>query len=230
MIGLSQGPARWVYRLTTSNAQFARYAALLEDWNTKINLTRIPPELTWSHHFLDSLSVASAVSPAGNVLDVGTGAGFPGVVLKIAFPDITLTVLDSIKKKLGFITAVAQDLGITVTTLGERAEIAAHDARYRERFDLVTSRAVAELSQLLDWTLPFVKVGGKCVAMKGPAAQSELETAKAHIEQLGAKVVECRPVAIPSTDLVHSLIIIEKISATPPQLPKKGNVKKSREY
>lgn len=207
---------------------FQRYALLLEKWNERMNLTRVPPEQFIGDHFLDSLSVAPFVKPTAALLDIGTGAGFPGIPLKIALPEIHLTVLDSVRKKLLFVEALSRELSLHVTTIAERAEVAAHLISMRERFDAVTARAVAPLPQLVHWMLPFAIQGGVAIAMKGPGYESELENCRSEIERLGGQVRTVAPVQIPTTSRTHVLIIIDKVLPTPENLPHKGNKRKRK--
>lgn len=150
--------------------QMVRFGSLLVEWNQKMNLTGItdPAEVAIKH-MLDSAVGARLLPPAGRVIDVGTGAGFPGVVLKIVRPDVDLVLLDSLKKRLTFLDEVISELGLTkVTTLHGRAEDAAYEKSLRESFDVSVSRAVAALPLLSEWCLPFVRVGGSFLAWKGP--------------------------------------------------------------
>lgn len=204
---------------------FATYFRLLQEWNEKLNLTSVAPEDTIALHFLDSLTVAPAITPSGRVIDIGTGAGFPGMALKIAYPRLELAVLDSIAKKLGFIEALSKELGVTLEILCGRAEVFAHDVRYREQFDYVVSRAVADLEPLSQWTLPFLKIGGRAVAMKSRTSEGEMLSAQKQIRDLGGSEARVVEVLIPASNVVRKLIIVDKVHATPATLPKRGNVK-----
>lgn len=162
------------------------------------------------------------------VIDVGTGAGFPGIPVKIACPEIKLTLLDSLQKRIGFLQEVGSQLGLEgVHYVHSRAEDGGQNPQYREGFDLCVSRAVANLSVLAEYCLPFIKVGGRLAALKGPDAAAEAEQAKGALKKLGGRLVEIKDVAIPHTDLSHKLVFIEKIAPTPKKYPRNaGKIKK----
>lgn len=200
------------------------YASLLKEWNEKMNLTAISDDFGIAvKHFLDSLTAISTGRVTGKVIDVGCGAGFPGLVLKIAKPEIELTLLDSLKKRLTFLEAVTNELNITDVTLEHaRAEDGAR--RMREKFDTVVSRAVANMSALSELCLPFLKVGGYFLALKGPLAEQELKDTGRAIEILGGKVEDIFEAKIPYTDLSHRIIIVKKVRHTPMQFPRKAGI------
>lgn len=200
------------------------YAALLKDWNTKINLTAIcDDEGIATKHFLDSMSALCTNKVRGRVIDVGTGAGFPGLVLKIAKPDIELTLLDSLNKRINFLKDVCEKTDTDgVEFIHARAEDAGR--MYRAKFDTVVSRAVANLRVLSEWCLPFLKVGGYFLALKGPLAEAELEEAKRAIKILGGEVEEIFEAQIPFTELSHKIIIIKKVRQTPMKYPRKPGI------
>lgn len=205
--------------------QFMAYLALLLEWNKKINLTAITEErAVVLKHFADSLSLAPAIGEGAlSVIDVGTGAGFPGLPLKIARPEIRLMLLDSLQKRIGFLEEVTAQLGLeNVSCVHGRAEEGGQSPAYREKFDLCVSRAVAALPVLLEYCLPFVKTGGYFVALKGPDAERELAESRAALETLGGRLSEIRNAAIPGTNLAHKLVFIEKTAATPAQYPRKA--------
>ncbi|MGN0475169.1 MAG: 16S rRNA (guanine(527)-N(7))-methyltransferase RsmG [Acutalibacteraceae bacterium] len=198
------------------------YADMLVDWNTRMNLTGITDsEGIMTRHFEDSLTMLSAVEiPEGaRVIDIGTGAGFPGMVLKIARPDIDLTLLDSLNKRIVFLEAVAQSVGIKVNTLHLRAEEGGKNALHREKYDVACARAVANLRELAEYCLPYVKVGGKFVSMKGPDVQEEVVSAKPGIGTLGGRLSEVKTLKI-SDGSGRSVIVIDKVKNTPPQFPR----------
>lgn len=198
------------------------YAEMLVDWNTRMNLTGITDsEGVMTRHFEDSLTMLSAVDLPENakVIDVGTGAGFPGMVLKIARPDIKLTLLDSLNKRLIFLDAVVEAIGVQVKTLHLRAEEGGRNPLYREQYDIACARAVANLRELAEYCVPYVKVGGKFVSMKGPDVQEEVNSAKAGIGTLGGKVNDVTELKI-SDGSGRSIIIVDKIKNTPPQFPR----------
>jgi 16S rRNA (guanine527-N7)-methyltransferase len=204
--------------------QLESYARLLVDWNTRMNLTAIcDSEGIATKHFLDSMSALLTGRVSGKVIDVGCGAGFPGLVLKIMKPEIELTLLDSLAKRIGFLDAVCEELEIQgAVTTHARAEDGAR--RMRESFDTAVSRAVANMTVLAELCLPFVKVGGYFLALKGPLADEELSAAKRAIEVLGGRVEEVKSVQIPFTDLNHKIIVIKKVRHTPMQYPRKAGI------
>ena len=186
---------RWMPQLTREQIKaFALYQDMLQDWNSRMNLTAITqPEEVASKHFADSVLPAALLPPRVKVIDVGTGAGFPGLPLRILRPDIQLTLLDSLQKRIGFLNALCQALGFAdVALLHARAEDAGRDPALRGRFDVALSRAVAPFPVLLELTVPFLKVGGKSLMYKGPQAQSELQEG-----ENACKVLHC------NTELLH---------------------------
>ena len=203
-----------------------KYAALLKEWNGKINLTAITDDEGIAvKHFLDSLTAVSTGKVRGRVIDVGTGAGFPGLVLKTALPDISLTLLDSLNKRIKFLDAVISELGFDdVETVHMRAEDGGQNSRFREKYDTVVSRAVANMTRLSEWCLPFVKVGGYFLALKGPSADEELADAKRTISILGGEVEDVFEAEIPYSDLKHRIIIVKKVRQTPKRFPTKPGI------
>lgn len=222
---LVQGAAELGIRLhDTQAAQLQRYAALLQEWNEKMNLTAITDDEGIAvKHFLDSMTALETGHVRGRVIDVGTGAGFPGLVLKIVRPDIRLTLLDSLQKRLTFLEEVVGQLGVEgVEFVHARAEDGAR--RMREQFDTVVSRAVANMTVLAELCLPFLKVGGRFLALKGPLADEELERAKRAIHILGGVVESVFEAKIPFSELSHKIIIIKKVRQTPMQYPRKAGI------
>ncbi|MDD2955542.1 MAG: 16S rRNA (guanine(527)-N(7))-methyltransferase RsmG [Oscillospiraceae bacterium] len=202
--------------------QFDRYAGLLVEWNEKMNLTAITqPEEIVVKHFVDSLIPLAQfpVPQNASVIDVGTGAGFPGLPWKIARPDLKLTLLDSLNKRLNFLNEVLSQLQITGETVHARAEDGGKNPQYRERFDIATARAVANLTALSEYCLPYVNVGGYFLALKSGQIDDELEQAKPAIRLLGGKCREIIPYALPDGS-GRSLIVLEKISQTPAKYPR----------
>ena len=187
--------------------------------NEVMNLTAITDPIAVAKlHLLDSLTVLSTVDLAGKkVIDVGCGAGFPGVPLAIACPEAEITLLDSLGKRIKWLEALLPQLGVKATCITARAEEAV--AQRREAYDFATSRAVARLNILLELTAPYVKVGGAVIAMKGSAAQQELEESKNAIRKLGLKLEEVRTFDIDGAE--HSVIVLRKVSPTPPQYPRR---------
>ncbi|NLY46369.1 MAG: 16S rRNA (guanine(527)-N(7))-methyltransferase RsmG [Tissierella sp.] len=206
--------------------QFIKYKELLKDWNTKINITAITDDDEIdTKHFLDSLTpfVTEIFNGNKKIIDIGTGGGFPGVPLKIVNSDLNVTLLDSLNKRIIFLNEVINQLGLKdIEAIHGRAEELSIQPQYREKYDVCVSRAVASLDTLSEYCIPFVKVGGYFVSMKGPDIDEELKLSKNAIDTLGAKVIDTKLVEIPETDIVHSLIIIQKIRQTPTKYPRGG--------
>lgn len=202
--------------------QLDRYAEVLVEYNQKVNLTAITdPEGIEDKHFVDSLLFASQPQVAGRMVDVGTGAGFPGIVAKIYKPDLALTLMEPTGKRVTFLQYACAQLGLTgVEFAKERAEEAARK-QWREAFDLAGARAVASLPVLAEYCLPLVKVGGSFLAMKGSAAADELTAARGAIQKLGGKLVTMQDLTLPNGD-PRSLILCEKVSETPRVYPRNG--------
>ena len=211
------------YGITLTNDQFNRldlYAEILVNYNEKVNLTAITDPLGIENkHFVDSLLFAANERVQGSLIDVGTGAGFPGIVAKIFKPSLELTLLEPTGKRCTFLQYALDTLGLKGTVLKERAEEAARKG-YREKYDVATARAVADLRVLSEYCLPLVKVGGYFIAMKGEAS-AELDSAKAALSRLGAKFEETVNVALPD-DSRRSLIVCKKVSPTPSAYPRNG--------
>lgn len=201
---------------------FEKYADFLVEYNAKVNLTAITqPQEIAEKHFLDSLLLLAAVQPekGARIIDVGTGAGFPGVPVKIVRPDMQLTLLDSLNKRLVFLGQLAQKLGLEWQEVHARAEEAGRQNVYRENFDIATARAVAPLSVLCEYCLPFVRIGGIFIALKSRGAQTEIGDANRAISLLGGKLREVRTYTLPQQG-ERSLIIVEKISQTSSKYPR----------
>lgn len=209
--------------------QFEIYFKLLVEWNEKINLTAITDEQGVAvKHFADSLSFFNYIDvPQGaSVIDVGTGAGFPGFVLKIARPDINLTLLDSLNKRLVFLQKVLDETGLVATLLHSRAEDGAKKVEYREQFDFAVSRAVAQLNLLSEYCLGYVKKGGRFVALKGPNADEEIANAKKALHILGGKLINKYSFDLPFDGGSRNILEILKINATPLRYPRNsGKIK-----
>lgn len=224
---LERGAAELGIRLTEGQRdRCLRYLGLLLDWNARMNLTAVrDPHEALVKHFLDSMTALPLLPTVPNLrlIDVGTGAGFPGLVWKIMRPDLRLTLLDSLKKRLTFLDSVAGELSLEgVETLHARAEDVGRDAAYRERFDAAAARAVAEMSALSEYCLPFVRVGGLFLAMKGPRGDEEQAAASGIQRKLGGRLSEARPATLPFLNESRLLLLIRKEHPTPPKYPRKA--------
>lgn len=221
-----EGAREMGIELTEEQADaFARYKDLLLEWNEKMNLTAIVDEQqVAAKHFLDSLAVLGKVNVKvyRNLLDVGTGAGFPGIPLKVCCPSINTVLLDSLKKRVLFLEEVIQQLGLTgIDAVHGRAEAKGRNKEFREAFELVTARAVANLAVLAEYCLPFVKPGGVFVAYKGPEIKEELEGAGKALEILGGVVDAVHEVTLPFEGGDRTLILIHKKQPTLEKYPRK---------
>ncbi len=203
--------------------RLSAYKDILLEWNGKMNLTAITDEKEIAvKHFLDSLSPIPTGYVRGRVIDVGTGAGFPGLVLKAALPDISLTLLDSLNKRISFLRAAAEKMELDgIDFVHSRAEDGGRSVLYREKFDTVVSRAVANMTLLSELTLPFLKQGGRLLALKGPLADEELSAAERAIHILGGKTEAVIQAHIPFSDLCHKIVIVKKVRPTPSRFPRK---------
>lgn len=209
-------------------AQFLRYYEMLLDWNEKINLTAITDyDEVFKKHFIDSLSLIKAydVYTKSNVIDVGTGAGFPGLALKIAYPDLKITLLDSLNKRIHFLNAVIEELHLEgIEAVHGRAEDYAKPDKLREQFDLCVSRAVANLSTLSEYCLPYVKKGGYFISYKSEKITEESKSASHAVSILGGKVREQVEFMLPHSDIYRNLFVIEKVKVTPKKYPRKAGL------
>lgn len=212
--------------------QFAAYEALLLEWNERISLTAIRDSRQLRiRHFLDALSCAVATGPLDGhtLIDIGSGAGFPGLPLKILFPGLRLTLVDSVAKKARFLELVAGELGLVgVVVIADRAETLGQSAVHREAYDWATARAVAELRVLVELLLPLCRVGGHALAQKGEGAAEELAAAAPAIAALGGGTAVASPVRLPETEATHYLVVIEKARATDPRYPRRPGMPAKR--
>ena len=211
---------------SSKKEKFDKYLELLQEWNNKINLTAITDkdgiELK---HFYDSLTISEYIKPNSSLIDVGTGAGFPGIPLKIKDESIKLTLLDSLNKRLLFLEEVEKEFKLeNVENVHGRAEDIGQDKKYREKFDYATSRAVARLSVLVEYLLPFVKIGGYCICMKGPNIEEELKDAEKAIKVLGGEIEKIDNFKLENDENERNIIIIKKIKNTPKQYPRKAGI------
>jgi len=205
--------------------QYEQYFHLLVEWNEKMNLTAITDkEDVYLKHFYDSVSAAFYYdfSKPLSLCDVGAGAGFPSIPIKIAFPHLQVTIVDSLNKRITFLENLAKELQLDgVTFIHDRAETFGQNKEYREQYDLVTARAVARLSVLSELCLPLVRVGGTFVAMKAAHAKDELEVGKKAIATLGGSLKETYSFLLPIEESERNIIIVEKVKATPKKYPRK---------
>ena len=216
-LGLSLAPGQ--------AASLERYAEELVDWNRRLNLTAItgPSEIV-DKHFLDSLSVLVACEvPVGSrMVDVGSGAGFPGLPLRIARPDLRLALLEATRKKCEFLRYVVKALDLAdVTIVNARAEEAGRDPVHRERYDVAVARAVAEMATLAEYLLPFVRVGGLAIAQKSGEVRAEVGRAEAAVTTLGGRLQDVHEVRVPGLDEPRYLIVLEKTAPTPDKYPRR---------
>lgn len=214
-------------KLTTDQiAAMDTYYGLLLEWNEKMNLTAITePHEVAVKHMIDSLSCyrEDVFTSAASIVDIGTGAGFPGIPLKIFQPDIALTLMDSLNKRLNFLREVVDSLGLEgVAFVHARAEEAGKNRAHRENYNIAVSRAVARLNVLCELCLPMVSVGGWFIALKGAQYEDEVREAAKAITVLGGKIEDIRPVSLPGLTDKRAVIYIKKVAATPPGYPRKA--------
>ncbi len=205
---------------------YSTYLKTLLEWNEKINLTAITEENDiWIKHFIDSCTINKYIDSKNTIIDVGTGAGFPSLPVKILHDDLNITLLDSLNKRIDFLREIVKVLGLkNVSFIHGRAEDIANNSKYREEFDIATARAVANLSTLSEYCLPFVKVGGSFICMKAGNVETEINEAKKAIDILGGKVEKVEKFLLPHTDIERTIIIIKKIKETPKQYPRNAGI------
>ena len=204
--------------------QFYKYMNLLIEWNEKMNLTAIiePSEIILKH-FIDSITILKDIKDGSTLVDVGTGAGFPGIPLSIMNSTLKITLVDSLNKRLIFLQEVIKELNLkNVELIHARAEEFGRNKKYREKFDIATSRAVANLATLSEYLLPLVKINGQAISMKAGNASQEIEEAQKAIKTLGGHINRIDEFYLPQTDIARTIIIIDKIKETPNQYPRKA--------
>ena len=248
MAKLEQGARELGLRLSVEHmAQFQRYYEELVEWNQRFNLTTVVGyDEVQLRHFLDSLSCLLALPGWSHevmgsrlpfvyqpqdwqCLDVGAGAGFPGLPLKIVCPELRLTLLEATRKKVQFLVHVVDDLGLKgVEVIWDRAEALGQNPDYRERYDVVVARAVAELPVLSELCLPFCRIGGRFVAQKGPEAEQEVQAATQAVQRLGGAVRELKEVALPGQQERRVLVVIDKVASTPAAYPRRPGIPAKR--
>ena len=203
--------------------KFYNYKNLIIEWNEKINLTAITDDFEFIvKHFIDSLTINKYIESKKTIIDIGTGAGFPGIPFKITNKDNKVVLFDSLNKRLKVLEDVIEKIGLeNIETLHGRAEETFKNVKYREKYDVAVSRAVAALNILVELMLPSVKVGGICICMKGNNAEIEIEEAKKAIKLLGGEISKVEKIILPELDLERNIIVIKKVKQTPKQYPRK---------
>jgi len=200
---------------------FYKYMQLLLQWNEKMNLTAITePKEVITKHFIDSLTIANLIEKDQKIIDVGTGAGFPGIPLSIIKKQ-DITLIDSLNKRITFLEEVKKELKLKqIKAIHTRAEEFAKNKKERETYDIATSRAVAPLNVLLEYLLPLVKIGGKCICMKG-SNTTEIEEAQNALKTLGGEIEKIEKITLPETEIIRNIILVKKIKQTPAKYPRK---------
>lgn len=203
--------------------QFYQYMQILLHWNEKVNLTAITkPEEIILKHFIDSMTIQKYIEPNQKLIDIGTGAGFPGIPLKIIRKDIQIILLDSLNKRVQFLNTVIEQLELEkIETVHARVEEFGKNKKYREQFDYATSRAVANLTTLSEYLLPLVKIKGKCISMKGSNIKEEIDQSQNAIAVLGGKIEGIEAFKLPESDIDRHIVLIQKIKQTPTKYPRK---------
>lgn len=230
---LKEGAALFDIELSSRQlSQFSDYQELLLEWNQRISLTAVTGhEAVQIRHFLDSLSCVAATGnlTGQSLIDVGTGAGFPGLPLKILFPELDLTLIESVGKKVRFLNLVAGELGLSgVEIVAERAEVVGQDPAYREKYDWAVSRGVAKIAVLVEYLLPLCRIGGHALAQKGGGTPSVVSAANQAIEVLGGGNPDLRPIDLPGTVKTHFLVVIPKVAPTPEKYPRRPGMPSKR--
>ena len=206
--------------------KFEKYMDLLLEWNEKINLTAITEkdEIVLKH-FVDSMTVLKYIDEESNIIDVGTGAGFPGIPISIVSDKYNVTLMDALNKRINFLNEVISELELkNINAIHGRAEEIGQNKKFREKYDYTVSRAVANLSVLVEYLLPLTKVGGKCICMKGSDIDEELEQAKFAINLLGGKIEKIDNFTLPNSDIKRNIIVIKKGIGTPKKFPRRAGM------
>ena len=203
--------------------KFYNYKNLVVEWNEKINLTAITDDLEFIvKHFIDSITINKYIEENKTIIDIGTGAGFPGIPLKILNKDNNIVLFDSLNKRLRVLEDIIEKIELkNIKTLHGRAEETFKNKEHREKYDIATSRAVAALNVLVELMLPAVKVGGICICMKGNNAELEIDEAKKAIKELGGEIINVEKIILPELNLERNIVIIKKIKQTPNKYPRK---------
>ncbi|MBQ3414173.1 MAG: 16S rRNA (guanine(527)-N(7))-methyltransferase RsmG [Clostridia bacterium] len=202
------------------------YMDILLEWNQKMNLTAITDKKEIIlKHFVDSLTINKYIDKNKSIIDVGTGAGFPGIPIKIIRDDVEVVLVDSLNKRINFLNEVINKLELkNIKAIHARAEEIGKTEEYREKFDISTSRAVANLSTLSEYLIPLVKINGKCICMKGPDINEEIEQSKVAIKTLGGKIEDIKSFRLPNSDFSRNIVIVKKISKTDKKYPRKAGI------
>lgn len=224
LIGLSRA-----INIEMNNEQaekFYKYMKLLIEWNEKINLTAITEENEIIlKHFIDSLTVLKYINQTDRIIDVGTGAGFPGIPIAIMMPNTKITLLDSLNKRINFLNDVIKELELkNIETIHSRSEDCGKDISKRENYDIALARAVANLATLSEYLLPFVKIGGKMICMKGSEVEEELKNADFAIKELGGEITLKDEFYLPDSDIKRNIIVAKKVQYTPKKYPRKAGI------
>ena len=206
--------------------QFYKYMNLLIEWNKKINLTSIEePQEIILKHFIDSLTINSYIEDNQTLVDVGTGAGFPGIPIKIYRPNVKIVLVDSLNKRINFLNEVIKELNLKdIETVHSRVEDFGKNSKYRESFDIVTARAVSNLAVLSEYLVPLTKIGGNCICMKGNEIEEECNNAKNAIKILGGKISKIDTFKLPESNISRNIIVIQKTNKTPNKCPRKAGI------
>ena len=206
--------------------KFFEYMKMLLEWNEKFNLTAITEQDDIIlKHFIDSMTVLDFIQKENKIIDVGTGAGFPGIPIALMREDVHVTLLDSLNKRINFLNEISNQINIkNVNAIHGRAEDMGQNKETREKYDIAISRAVANLTTLVEYLLPFVKVGGRCICMKGPDIEEELKNAEFAIKELGGEIEKVKKLMLPNSNIARNIVVIKKIKETSNIYPRKAGL------